>query len=336
MTHRIFKDLSIVVPVYNEENNIKPFLARLEKVLVILNVSYEILFCYDRSTDNTEAVIRQAIIRNPRIKLLKFSRRTGQPKAAMAGIMQCRGEACVIIDVDLQDPPELITDMYRKLKNEDYEVILAQRRSRKGETWLKRLFSYTGYKVINALSEIDIPVNTGDFRIISRRIIELRHYKESHGFLRGLVASVGFNQGFVAFDRDERFGDKGKYNRFTGSFKIGLNGLIGFSSKPLQFIAVMGVFLSGFSFLLGGWYVLQKLIGVHITPGLPTTVLLICFFSGVQLLSLGIMGEYVSRIYDEVKNRPPYIIEEFVDEEPLSTMSQTVSQQSQSVEMELP
>ncbi len=198
--------------------------------------------------------------------------------------------------------------------DEGYEVVYAKRRSRKGETLLKRLIAYVGYSLINRLSDVQIPSNTGDFRIMSRRVIEeLRRLNESHGFLRGLVAYVGFKQAFIEYDRDERFAGKGNYNRLTGSLKIGLNGLISFSSRPLFMMSIAGFVLAGLSFLLGAWYVLQRIIGVDLTPGLSTTVLFISFFAGVQLLGLGLIGEYVGRIYDEVKRRPMYIIDKQVN-----------------------
>jgi dolichol-phosphate mannosyltransferase len=306
------KKLSVVVPVYKEADTIKPFLQKIEAVLEEMKISYEILFCLDPSPDNTAEIIQQEINRNPQIKLIIFSRRFGQPAATMAGILQCSGESCVVIDVDLQDPPALIPELYAKFQ-QGYEVVYAKRRSRKGETVLKRLISYLGYKVINKLSDVNIPTNTGDFRILSRRVIEvLRQLNESHGFLRGLVAYVGFKQSFVEYDRDPRFAGKGNYNRITGSLKIGLNGLISFGSKPLQMMSLAGAMIAGLSFLLGSSYILQKLAGVNLTPGLSTTVLVVTFFSGVQLLCLGLMGEYIGRIYDEVKKRPLFIIDRVV------------------------
>jgi glycosyltransferase involved in cell wall biosynthesis len=306
-------NLSVVIPIYSEEYNIVPFLSRLEPVLKRINVKYEIIFCLDPSPDRTEEVILKEIERNPDIKLIVFSRRFGQPSATMAGILLCHGASCVVIDVDLQDPPELIEEMYRTLQK-GYEVVYAKRKSRKGETFLKRLISAVGYKIIAKLSDVPIPRDTGDFRIMSRRVIEeLRRLNESHGFLRGLVAYVGFRQTFVEYDRDERYRGKGNYNRLTGSIRIGLNGLISFSSRPLQMMSVAGAVMAGFSFLLGAWYVFQKLTGFELTPGLPTTVLVITFFSGVQLLCLGLMGEYIGRIYDEVKGRPKFIIDRKVN-----------------------
>lgn len=306
-------DISIVVPVYREESSINPFLVRAEEVMRKLELSYEIIFSLDPSPDKTEDVIFESISRNSNIKLLVFSRRFGQPAATMAGILSCTGNTCVVIDVDLQDPPELIEQLYAKLQ-EGYEVVYAKRRSRKGETPIKRIISYFGYAVINRLSDVQIPRNTGDFRIMTRRVIEeLRRLNESHGFLRGLVAYVGFKQAHVEYDRDMRFTGDGNYNRLTGSFKIGLNGLVSFSSRPLQLMSLAGIVLAGFSFLIGAGYLLQKLMGVDLTPGLSTTVLVVTFFAGVQLLGLGLIGEYVGRIYDEVKQRPMYIVDKKVN-----------------------
>lgn len=305
--------ISLIVPVYKEESNIRPFLARAEAAFAKMGKTYEIIFSMDPSPDATEQVILEEINRNPNIKLLLFSRRFGQPAATMAGILFCTGETCVVIDVDLQDQPELVEDMYAKL-GEGFEVVYATRRSRQGETLIKRVISHFGYTVINKLSDVKIPRNTGDFRIMTRRVIEeLRKLNETHGFLRGLVAYVGFKQGFIEYDRDERYAGTGNYNRLTGSLKIGLNGLISFSSRPLFLMSIAGFTLAGLSFLLGASYVMQYLFGVDLTPGLSTTVLLVTFFSGVQLLGLGLIGEYVGRIYDEVKRRPMYIVDRKVN-----------------------
>lgn len=302
-------NISLVVPVYNEEANIRPFLTRVETLFSRMNLSYEIIFSLDPCPDRTEEIILEEINRNPNIKLIVLSRRFGQPAATMVGILTCSGETCVAIDVDLQDQPELIEQMYHKL-NEGYEVVYAIRRSRKGETLIKRVIAYWGYLIINKLSDIKIPRNTGDFRIMTRRVIEeLRHLNESHGYLRGLVAYIGFKQTYIEYDRDERQNGRGNYNRYIGSLTIGLNGLISFSSKPLFLMSIGGFIVAGLSFLLGAWYVFQKILGFSLTPGLSTTILVISFFAGVQLLGLGLIGEYIGRIYDEVKRRPMYIVD---------------------------
>ena len=306
-------EISVIVPVRDESQNIKPFLLRAEKVLHKIGKHYEIIFALDPSTDDTEAIILNEITRNKNIKLLIFSRRFGQPAGTLAGISNCKGSYCVIIDVDLQDPPELIENLYNKVIS-GYEVVYAKRKSRKGETFLKKIISSTAYYLINKFSDVHIPRDTGDYRIFSRRVINhLLKLSESHGFLRGLVAYIGFNQSFVEYDREERFAGRSKYNKFFGSFKIGFNGLIGFSSKPLFLMSISGFTISLLSFLLGVWYLLQKILGLNLTPGLTTTVILISFFAGVQLLGLGLLGEYVGRIYDEVKQRPKYILDKKIN-----------------------
>jgi dolichol-phosphate mannosyltransferase len=302
--------ISIVVPVYREETNIHPFLQRMESLVEKLKVPYEILFCLDPSPDSTEQIIMDEIQRNENIRLIKFSRRFGQPAATMAGIHLCKGEICVVIDVDLQDPPELIEEMLTKWR-EGYRVVYAKRRSRKGETFFKTWISHFGYRIINKISDVAIPPDTGDFRLMDRRVIdEIKRLNESHGFLRGMVAFVGFKQTYVEYDRYERISGTSSYNRYLGSLKIALNGIVGFSIRPLQVASLIGGLIAAGAFLLGLWSLIEKfLLHVELTPGLTWTIVLITFLSGVQLLSLGIMGEYVGRIYEEVKQRPQYIIE---------------------------
>ena len=306
-------EISVVVPVRDENENIKPFLQRTENVLNTIGKSYEIIFALDPSSDNTEKVILDEIKRNMNIKLLVFSRQFGQPAATIAGILNCKGSYCVIIDVDLQDPPEIIEQLYKKIIS-GYEVVYAKRKNRKGETIFKKIISSFGYFLINKLSDVRIPKDTGDYRIITRKIINhLKELNESHGFLKGMVAYVGFNQSFIEYDREHRRAGKSKYNKFLGSLKIGFNGLIGFSSRPLFFMSIVGFIIAFLSFLLGLWYFFQKILGINLTLGLTTTVILISFFAGVQLLGLGLLGEYVGRIYDEVKKRPKYIVDKKIN-----------------------
>ena len=307
---RLAPYISIVVPVFREESNIVPFLQRTEQVLKKIQCTYEILFCLDPSPDDTEQIILDEIRRNENIRLIKFSRRFGQPAATLAGIHFCKGDVCVVIDVDLQDPPELIEQMLEKWRG-GYKVVYAKRSSRKGETFLKKVITRFGYKVINKISDVDIPPNTGDFRLMDRCVIdELKKLHESHGFLRGMVAFVGFKQTFIEYDRDERAFGISNYNRYLGSLKIAFNGIVGFSIRPLQVATILGGTIALGAFLLGFWILVEKLVlQVELTPGLTWTIVLITFLSGVQLLSLGIMGEYVGRIYEEVKQRPLYIVE---------------------------
>ncbi len=306
-------EISVVVPVRDENENIKPFLQRTEKILNSIGKTYEIIFSLDPSSDNTEKIILEEIEKNKNIKLLVFSRRFGQPAATIAGILNCKGSYCVVIDVDLQDPPEIIEQLYKKIIA-GYEVVYAKRKDRKGETIFKKIISSFGYFLINKLSDIRIPKDTGDYRIISRKVINhLKELNESHGFLRGMVAFVGFKQTFIEYDRDHRRAGKSKYNKFLGSLKIGFNGLIGFSSRPLFLMSLTGFIIALLSFFLGLWYFFQKILGINLTLGLTTTVILISFFAGVQLLGLGLLGEYVGRIYDEVKKRPKYILDKKIN-----------------------
>ena len=305
----MLKKLSIIVPVFNEAKNITNFLSRLCLVLKKINSDYEIIFVLDPSSDDSEKIIKSEIESNSKIKLIVFSRRFGQPSATMAGIHNVSGDRCVIIDCDLQDPPELIFDMNEKM-NEGYDVVLARRKSRKGETLFKKIITKLGYKLIEKITDIKIPKDTGDFRIISKRIIDnLKKFKEPNAFLRGLVAYIGFSQTFVEYDRDERSDGYSKYNKYFGSIQIAFNGIFGFSSKPLFLMSIIGFIFAFFSFCIGIYYIIIKLFDPTITPGLPSTILFITFFSGLNLLGLGLLGEYVGRIYDEVKDRPNFIID---------------------------
>lgn len=301
--------ISLIVPVYKEERNIAPFLARAVPVLEALG-QYEIIFCLDPSPDRTENVIRAEIEKNPNIGLLVFSRRFGQPAATMAGILNCRGQWCVVIDVDLQDPPELIEKLLRKAED-GFDVITARRASRDGETFVKKVVSSIGYKFINKIAEVPIPANTGDFRIMSRRVVEeLRGLSESHGFLRGLVSFVGFPQAEVLYERDARHVGAGNYNRYLGSLEIGFNGIIAFSTYPLQIMMWTGFFIAVLSAIailiaIGLWLYWRDVYPM----GIPTVTVLVLFLGGVQLASVGLLGEYIGRVYDEVRRRPMYIVD---------------------------
>jgi len=303
------QSISVVVPAYNEEANIDRVYERLRSVLEGLGMDWELIFSVDPSTDRTEELILDLRKRDPRVKMLRFSRRFGQPMATVAGLDASSGDAAVVIDCDLQDPPELIPELVRRWR-EGYEVVYAQRRTRAGETLPKRIISHIGYRVIARVAEVEIPPNTGDFRLLSRRVVDnVLALRESHGFLRGLVALVGFRSTNVLYDRDPRAGGTSKYNRFWGSLVIGLNGLIGFSRYPLHLISLGGIGLSVFAFVLAVAYGTLQVVGQAFPVGNPTIVIVVCFFSGLQLLSLGVMGEYIGRIYDESRHRPKYIIE---------------------------
>ncbi len=301
--------LSVVVPVYREERNIPEFVRRIRPLLEAVTTCYEIIFAMDPSPDRTEEVVLELRRDDPRIKLLKFSRRFGQPMASLAGMQYSAGDAVIVMDVDLQDPPEIVGEMVAKWR-EGFEVVYAQRRSRTGENWIKQFVSWAGYKLINRIAEVHIPPNTGDFRLMSRRVVEeVVRLKECHGFLRGLVALVGFKQTSVMFDRPPRFAGQGNYNRLLGSLRIGFNGIFCFSTYALTLSTMFGFLVAGGSFLLMAIYLFYKLMGWEILWGNPTLVILISFLGGIQLISVGVLGEYIARIYDEVKQRPKFIVD---------------------------
>jgi glycosyltransferase involved in cell wall biosynthesis len=304
--------LSVVVPVYREEENIPEFLRQIRPLLAAISPDYEIIFAMDPSPDRTEDVVLAARAADERIKLLRFSRRFGQPMATLAGLQYSRGEAVIVMDVDLQDPPELVPEMVAKWR-EGYEVVLPQRQHRTGEPWIKRVVSAVGYKVINKVADVQIPPNTGDFRLLSRRVVaEILRLRESHGFLRGMVAVVGFRQAIIPFDRPARHAGATNYNRFLGSLRIGFNGIFCFSTYALQLSTIFGFVCAGGALLLAAIYLFYKLMGWTILWGNPTTIILISFLGGIQLISVGILGEYIGRIYEEVRARPKFIVERTV------------------------
>ena len=305
-------ELSVVVPVYREEGNVAEFLRQVRPVLRGCVRDYEIIFCLDPSPDRTREIITDEIARDPAIKLLAFSRRFGQPMATLGGLQYARGDAVVIMDVDLQDPPGLIASMVAKWR-EGFDVVIAQRRTRAGEPWIKRLIAAVGYRVINKVANVEIPPNTGDFRLMSRRVVEeLKRLKECHGFIRGMVAVVGFRQALLPFDRPPRHAGRTHYNEFVGSLRIGFNGVFCFSTYALSLCTQVGFFAAILSFLVAAIYLGMKLGGFPFPIGNPTIVILVLFMGGVQLISIGILGEYIGRIYEEVKQRPKFIVEQAI------------------------
>jgi dolichol-phosphate mannosyltransferase len=312
-------EVSVVVPVYNEADNIPEFLRRVVPILREHAASYEVIFAVDPSRDGTETVIRTARAEDPAVKLLQFSRRFGQPTATLAGIEFATGRAVVVMDVDLQDPPELLPELLARWR-EGFEVVYAQRSGRQGESIVKRWVSTVGYRLIDRFGEVPIPRETGDFRLMDRRVVDhLLRFPETHGFLRGLVALVGFRQTAVVFERPARFTGRGHYNRFTGSLRIGLNGLVAFSSVLLSLSTVLGLMLGAAGVVLGLVSLVTAVADVSFPVATATVVTTVLIVGGLVLVCLGILGQYVGRIYDEVKRRPRYIVdvaEGFVDAPP--------------------
>jgi glycosyltransferase involved in cell wall biosynthesis len=308
----ITSKLSIVVPVFKEEKNVPEFLERVLPILEQQTSNFEIIFALDPSPDRTQEVIVKYYERDSRIKCLTFSRRIGQPMATLAGLQYSSGDAVIIMDVDMQDPPELILKMIEKWQ-EGYDIVMAQRRTREGETWMKLLITKVGYALIKKISEVPIPENTGEFRLMSRRVVnEVLKFKECHGFLRGLVALVGFKQTTLLFDRPARLHGKGNYNAFFGSLRIGFNGIFCFSTYALTLSTQLGFLLAIGSLIFAIGYFILKLCGFPFASGNPTIVILLLVLGGIQLISIGILGEYIGRIYEEVRQRPKFIVDKMI------------------------
>ena len=304
--------LSVVVPLYNERGNVAPLLERLGAVTQRLRDAYdfEIVLVNDGSTDGTLTAIRGEMQRRPHIVLVNLSRNFGHQLAATAGIEIARGDAVVLMDGDLQDPPELIDAFVRKWR-EGYDVVYAVRRSRQGESrfkvWTARMF----YRVIKRLTKVSIPLDTGDFRLMSRRVVEaLRRSPERHRFLRGMVSWVGFNQVAIQYDRDVRHAGTTKYP-LPKMIRFAMDGITSFSDIPLRFASYFGFTVSAVAFIYALVVVAFKLFSLKppgYTPGWASTIVAVLFLGGVQLMSLGILGAYLGRVYDEVKGRPLYLI----------------------------
>jgi polyisoprenyl-phosphate glycosyltransferase len=304
--------LSIVVPLYNEQENVSPLVDRIVAVAEALpqRLAYEIVLVNDGSTDATADAIRTQLKRRRHIVLVNLSRNFGHQLAATAGIELALGNAVVLMDGDLQDPPELIAAFVERWQA-GYDVVYAVRRTRKGESgfklWTARLF----YRIIKRLTNVAIPVDTGDFRLMSRRVVEaLRRSPERHRFLRGMVSWVGYNQVGVEYDRDERHSGTTKYP-LAKMLRFAVDGITSFSDIPLRFASYFGFTVSAAAFLYALIVILAKLFRVNppaYTPGWASTIVAVVFLGGVQLISLGILGEYLGRIYDQVKGRPLYLV----------------------------
>lgn len=299
---------SIVVPLFNEELVINETYRRLKGIMDSCGSPYEILLVNDGSKDRTAEIARNICQRDPNIKLLNFSRNFGHQIAITAGMDHACGDAVIVIDADLQDPPEVIPQMIAKWK-EGYEVVYGHRTERKGETAFKKLSATLFYRVLRSLTDVDIPVDTGDFRLLDRKVIEaLKMLPEKNRYVRGMVSWVGFRQIGVEYIRDERYAGETKYP-FRKMLKFAINGITSFSYKPLRFATYAGCFVSMLSFIYL-FYVLYERIFVPgaTVPGWASLTVTSLFFNGIVLILLGIMGEYIGRIYDEAKSRPLYIL----------------------------
>ncbi len=303
------KDISLIIPIYNEEKNINLLFERLRKVIASTALNAEYIFINDGSRDNSLALIKAIAATYPEIKYIDFSRNFGHQIAVTAGLDKSTGQSVVIIDADLQDPPELIADLYAKYK-EGYEVVYAKRKSRKGEGFMKKFTAKIFYRILGKITSISIPVDTGDFRIIDRKVVDvLKQMSEQQKFLRGQISWVGFNQTFIEYERDERNAGETGYT-YRKMIRFALDGITSFSNLPLRFATIAGFVVSGISFILILYALYSRFISKEYQPGWASLMLAVTFIGGVQLIGIGIIGEYISRLSDNVRNRPLYIINE--------------------------
>jgi glycosyltransferase involved in cell wall biosynthesis len=299
--------LTLVLPIYNEEEVIPILHGRLQGFLGTLGVDVEVLFVNDGSKDKSLPLLRELAAKDTRYRVLSFSRNFGHQSAITAGVDYARGRAVVVMDADLQDPPEVVVEMLARWRD-GYDVVYGKRRSREGETWFKLVTAKYFYRVFRAMIPIDVPLDAGDFRLMSRQVVlTMRSLREAHRFVRGMVAWVGFRQVAVLYDRPGRAAGETKYP-LRKMVRFAIDGITSFSVLPLRFATYLGMFISVASVAYAGWALFDKVVLHATVQGWTTTVVLVALLSSVQLLMIGILGEYVGRIYEQVKQRPLYVV----------------------------
>lgn len=300
---------TIIAPIYNELQNLPILYERISNVMKKTESLWELILVDDGSTDGSSDVIRDLAVKDDRIRPVIFARNFGHQIAVTAGLDYSRGDAVIIIDSDLQDPPEVILDLIQKW-HEGYEVVYAVRSEREGETFFKKITASVFYRLIFRITDVKIPMDTGDFRLMDRKVVEVMNsMREHHRFLRGMSAWVGFKQVGVSYKRAARLAGETKYP-FKKMLKLALTAITGFSYVPLQIATYIGFISAGISLIAIPVVVLMRILGSQQFTGQATTLIAVLFLGGVQLISLGILGEYIGRIYDEVKGRPLYIVSE--------------------------
>lgn len=298
---------SIIIPVYNEELVIAELYQRLKKTMSDLNDEYEVIFINDGSSDASYNLIKDICEKDANVKLLNFSRNFGHQIAISAGLDFSDGDAVVIMDADLQDPPELIPEMISKWK-EGFDIIYARRIKRKGETLFKRITAHLFYRLLKGITNCDIPVDTGDFRLIDKKVCKsINKLHEKSRYVRGLISWLGFKFTFIDYVRDERFAGETRYP-VGKMIKFALDAITSFSYKPLTIASYFGFFLSGISFLYLLFVIYEKLFTNNTVLGWTSVIAVSLLFNGIILVILGVMGEYIGRIYEEVKGRPLYVL----------------------------
>ena len=305
------KKITIIIPAYNEEESLPPLYERLEKLMSSMeHYEFEILFVNDGSKDNTINLIKEYREKDNRISYVDFSRNFGKEIAMIAGLDYATGDCVIFMDADLQDPPELIPELV-KYWEEGYDDVYAKRKTREGETWLKKFTSKMYYKVLQAFTRIEIQKDTGDFRLLDRRCVEaLKSMRESQRYTKGLFSWIGYNKKEILYDRDPRAAGKTKWN-YKKLVDLSIDGITSFTTSPLRWSAIMGVIVSivGFIYMI---YIIVKTLafGVEV-PGYASTMVVILFLGGIQLIFLGVIGEYLGRAFYETKRRPLYFIDRY-------------------------
>jgi dolichol-phosphate mannosyltransferase len=300
---------SLVLPIYNEEETIPELVRRLGEVIDQLDGDAEVILVDDGSGDASYETMVAAREIDPRFKLLRLSRNFGHQIAVTAGLDVASGDAVIVMDADLQDPPEVALELAARWRD-GYDVVYAVREERHGESRFKEATAAGFYRLFKRMSDVDVPLDVGDFRLVDRRALDaFRSMRESNRYVRGMFSWIGFRQVGVPFTREERFAGETKYP-LRKMIKFATDGIVSFSSYPLRLALKLGFLVSGFSFVLGVVFLVSQLAGFYSVPGLASIAVFVAFLGGIQLLLLGIMGEYIARIHDEVKGRPLYLVSE--------------------------
>jgi polyisoprenyl-phosphate glycosyltransferase len=304
--------LTIIVPAYNEQEVLLEFHQRVSNVALGLSLDYEIVYVTDGSTDNTLAVLCELRTTDRHVAVLDLSRNFGKEIALSAGLDYARGDAVIVIDADLQDPPELIPTLISSWR-EGYDVVYATRSVREGETFLKKATAHLFYRAIQGVSRFKIPEDTGDFRLLSRRAVDaLKQFREQHRFMKGLFAWIGYPQKSVPYRRDPRFAGETKWN-YWKLWNFAIEGITSFTIAPLKLATYLGLMVALGAFSYGAFIIVKTLMFGNPVPGYPSLMVVILFLGGVQLMALGIIGEYLGRMFDETKGRPLYLVNAFHD-----------------------
>ena len=302
--------ISIVVPAYNEETVLPQFHPAVASVLSGQPYDFEIVYINDGSSDKTLTIIKQLAESDNRVTLIDLSRNFGKEIALTAGLQKAAGDAVVVMDADLQDPPELIPELIGEWQN-GYDVVYAQRTHRRGESLLKRTTAQFFYRVIQRISKVEIPEDTGDFRILSRRAVNaLNTFNEQHRFMKGLFAWIGYRQKAVRYERDARHAGASKWS-YWRLWNLALDGITSFTIAPLKIATYLGLLTAAGAFAYGIYMVIDTLVHGNPVPGYPSLIVIILMLGGVQLVAIGIIGEYLGRIFNETKRRPLYFINEY-------------------------